>query len=741
MESSDATTLILSKQIMVDGAHVNVLPAVPVNHLYEYIVPRDFNFEIGSLVRIPLRNRITTGVIWENSNKKLPIGKVKAVESILKLPSIKEDLRDLVDWVASYTLAERGSILRMILNSSALSNTNKTQKFYNLTTTKPQKMTKAREQVIRALSNGIPKTFSEIHDITKVSNSVVKGLEKIGCLEAVIRPESMQFRTHNAYLKKQNLSVLQSKAAKQLIKLVEQDSFSVTLLEGVTGSGKTEVYFEALSASILAGKQALVLLPEIALSTQWLSRFEDRFGVEPAVWHSEITPKYRGATWQATAEGNVSIVVGARSALWLPFKNLGLIIVDEEHDPGYKQEEGVIYHARDMAVARGKMENLPVVLASATPSLETLKNVENKRYNHCFIPSRFGAAKLPKIEAIDMRKQSLKKNCWLSEPLQLAVKNTLDRKHQAALFLNRRGYAPLTLCKACGYCIECPNCSTWLVEHRVKNTLNCHHCGYSETRQNQCKNCGETGTLKPCGPGVERLAEEVETLYPSASIEIATSDTMVSPKIAEKILKRIESCEVDIVIGTQVIAKGYNFPMLTLIGVVDADLGLAGADLRAAEHTYHLLNQVSGRAGRSEHEGNVMLQTYMPEHPVMKGLIDGKRSAFLKEEAAARAKNFLPPYGRLIAIIFSGEDEQKVIKTAKLLTSIARSNTKNIPDISILGPAPASLSILRGKYRYRILIKGKDSQRLQPPLKTWLKKIGNTDGVRIQIDVDPHSFL
>ena len=741
MESIDATSHNTTRVIRSCEDRVAVLLAIPVDDLYEYSVPQGLSVKEGSIVSIPLGNRTSIGVVWGPSDNNLPIEKLRPIEKILDFPIIKKNLRDLVDWAASYTLSKRGAVLKMILNTSALKNSQKRQKFYRLTNKTPERMTKARKQVIESFTLEKLQSASEISRISGTSIAVINGLEKLGCLEAVMLPKPQLFEIPKPSTNLQNLSNSQRKAAENLIKSVQENSFSVTLLEGVTGSGKTEVYFEALVSAKSSGKQSLILLPEIALSTQWLTRFEERFGVKPGVWHSDISPHHRSATWRAAAEGTISIIVGARSALWLPFSDLGLIIVDEEHDPGFKQEEGVIYHARDMAVARGKIESAPVVLVSATPSLETLRNVKNGRYNYCYIPDRFGQAKMPQIEAIDMRQLNLPNNTWLSTPLREAIKKTLNNGCQAALFLNRRGYAPLTICRACGYRLECPNCSAWLVEHRSKNTLNCHHCGYIELRQNKCKKCGETGKLSPCGPGVERLAEEVKSLFPDAKIDIATSDTMVSPKIAENLINSIESLQTNIIIGTQVIAKGHHFPMLTLIGVVDADLGLIGTDLRAAEHTYQLLNQVSGRAGRAKHSGHVMLQTHMPEHPVMNALINGEREVFLREEAAAREKYFLPPYGRLVALIFSGTVEVNVLDTSRLFASIARSNMANNPEISILGPAPAFLSFLRGKYRYRVLIKGAQNCYLQKPIKTCLTKLGKTPGVRVQVDVDPHSFL
>lgn len=524
------------------------------------------------------------------------------------------------------------------------------------------------------------------------------------------------------------------------------EGFGVDLIDGVTGSGKTEVYFEAIAAALRAGRQVLVLVPEIALTTQWLERFEARFGAPPAEWHSELGSARRRRIWRAVADGRARVVVGARSALFLPYRDLGLIVVDEEHDHAFKQEDGVTYHARDMAVVRGQMEGCPVVLVSATPSLETMINVERGRYRRFVLAARHGGATLPAIDLIDMRRENLPAGTWLSKKLAGALQETIGRGEQAMLFLNRRGYAPLTLCRGCGHRLECPNCSAWLVEHRYRlggARLQCHHCGYTTAMPDECSECGAADRFAACGPGVERLAEEVAATVPGCRYAVMTSDTVTGPKAAAEIVRAMAGGELDLLIGTQMMAKGYHFPRLTLVGVVDADLGLSGGDLRAAERTYQLLAQVAGRAGRADHPGRVMLQSYMPEHPVMRALMSGNRDDFLAREAEERRMVGAPPFGRLAAVILSTPDEREA---AGLAREVARRIAGAIAngargDAEILGPAPAPLALLRGRYRQRVLVKSSRSVNLPALVRAALDGFKVPARVRIQVDIDPYSFL
>jgi primosomal protein N' (replication factor Y) len=542
-----------------------------------------------------------------------------------------------------------------------------------------------------------------------------------------------------------SLSADQESAAASLRQKVDTDGFSVTLLDGVTGSGKTEVYFEAVAAALKQGRQVLVLVPEIPLARQWQERFTERFDVAPAVWHSNLAQGKRRATWRAVAEHSAHVVVGARSALFLPFTNLGLIIVDEEHEAAYKQEEGVIYHARDMAVVRGREAACPVVLASATPSLETTVNVEEGRYDRVHLPNRHGGAIIPEIMAIDMRAQGPETGQWLSPPLREALVTTFAAGEQAILFLNRRGYAPLTLCRTCGHRFSCPNCTAWLVTHRAPKSLICHHCGYHLLPPEACPQCGVEDSLAACGPGVERLAEEAGGLFPDQRLAVMASDMPGGAEAAAEILTRMRNRKIDLLIGTQIIAKGHHFSGLTLVGVVDADLGLAGGDLRAGERTYQLLHQVAGRAGRESRPGKAYLQTYMPEHPVMEALVSGQRDAFLEAEAAQRRAFGLPPFGRLAAVIVSGRDAEAVEATARRLRRVAPqvnhqgSNGGN--RVEILGPAPAPLTVLHGHTRWRLLLKAPRHVSVPGLMKAWLGAVKIPSHVRARIDIDPYSFL
>ena len=535
-------------------------------------------------------------------------------------------------------------------------------------------------------------------------------------------------------------------AAEALRGKVRADAFSVTLLDGVTGSGKTEVYFEAVAAALEAGRQVLVLLPEIALSAAWLERFERRFGVRPAVWHSEVGQAERKRAWRAVAEGEARVVVGARSALFLPYRELGLIVVDEEHEAAFKQEDGVIYQARDMAVVRAKLGGAPIVLVSATPSLETLVNVEAGRYGHLELPERHAGAAQPEIELIDLRKEIPEKielpsgeklQSWLSPPLRGAVSETLAAGEQALLFLNRRGYAPLTLCRACGHRLQCPSCTAWLVEHRLAGRLQCHHCGYGAPLPKICPACEASDSFAACGPGVERLEEELRVLYPEARVGVMSSDAIVGPAMAERFLAAVQNHELDLVIGTQIIAKGHHFPMLTLVGVVDGDLGLAGGDLRAGERTYQLLHQVAGRAGRAERPGKVLLQTTDPGNPVMQALAAGDRDAFFSREIEARKRDRNPPFARLAAVIVSGPEEVA-------LDSFCGKITRAVPKdggFEVLGPAPAPLAVLRGRHRRRFLLRCRREVGIQSLLRRWLGDLRPPGAIRLQIDIDPYSFM
>jgi len=536
-----------------------------------------------------------------------------------------------------------------------------------------------------------------------------------------------------------DFSTIQLSSAQQSVaqKIISMHGFQVALLDGVTGSGKTEVYFEAIASAIRQQKQVLVLLPEIILTTAWLSRFEKRFGVLPALWHSAITPKTRRDTWEAVRSGGAQVVVGARSALFLPFKNLGLIVVDEEHDASFKQEDGVLYNARDMAVVRASQEPCPIVLASATPSLETYCNAKDGRYLYLHLPERFAGAVLPDIELVDMRKKEKGPVKFISKTLQEKLQEKMDKHEQSLLFINRRGYAPLVLCRACGTRLQCPHCSAWLTEHRQVGVIQCHHCGYTRKMPTECPCCHEKGMLVSCGPGVERVAEEVKVLFPTARVEEIASDTLSSPVQVEELLSRVQKGLVDILIGTQMLAKGHHFPNLTLVGVIDADMGLMGGDLRAGERTFQLLNQVMGRAGREAKKGLALLQTYAPENLILKALKENNRNAFLNEEIQARQLLKMPPYGKLTGLIISAKNNALAYQTAKNIAQKA----PFIKGLEVLGPVVAPIAKLRDKHRYRLLIKTDRNFKIQNLLKIWLSQVKIPVSVDVRIDIDPYSFF
>jgi primosomal protein N' (replication factor Y) len=719
------------------SSSVGVLLPLPLAGAYDYALPDGLDLPDGSFVRVPLGRREVIGVIWGAAGGEVAPGRLKAILGALEAPPLGRPLRDFIDWVAAYTLSPPGAVLRMAMSAPKALEPLPPRIAYTRGSKEPKPMTAARGRVLAAAAEGPPRSAMELARAAGVGPGVVRGLARAGALEAVETPAQVPFFEPDWRRPGPLLSTEQAAAAGGLSDQVAAAGYAVTLLDGVNGAGKTEVYFAAITAALEAGRQSLVLLPEIALGAQWLARFHDRFGVEPALWHSDLTAARRRHTWRAVAEGGAAVVVGARSALFLPFPDLGLIVVDEEHDASFKQEEGVIYHARDMAVARARFENAPIVLASATPSLETVTNADTGRYERYRLPDRHGAAGLAGIEAIDMRGLALPAGRWLSPALVEAVEQSLARNQQAMLFLNRRGYAPLTLCRACGHRLGCPHCATWLVEHRRPGDLQCHHCGFAMRRPEACPGCAAEDRFAACGPGVERLAEEAAAIFPAARLAVMASDTITSPAGAADLVRRMAEREVDILIGTQIMAKGHHFPMLTLVGVIDGDLGLSGGDLRAAERTYQLLHQVAGRAGRAEHPGRVLLQTYMPDHPVMAALIAGDRDRFLAQESDDRRARCLPPFGRLAALIVSGRDEAAVHRLAR---ELAREAPRG-GGIEVLGPAPAPLALLRNRYRYRLLLKAARGVRVQAPVRDWLARVKIPRSLRVQVDIDPYGFL
>ena len=710
---------------------------------YDYRAPAEFGLELGDVVRVPLGPRQVHGAVWQSLTgaeaDAVEEERLRDIVDRLDVPPLPESLRRFIDWVAGYTLAAPGSVLRMALSVRDALVAPAPRLGVVATGRRPARMTPQRARVLAAAAAAAaPRPRAELAREAAVTPAVVQGLVAAGSLAEVALPEAPAAAPGSAPGVAPSLTGAQRRAADRLVARMRARHYSASLLDGVTGSGKTEVYFEAIAETLRQGRQCLVLLPEIALTAQWLRRFEVRFGIRPLEWHSDLKHGQRRRNWRAIAFGRARIVVGARSALFLPYPELGLIVVDEEHDSAFKQEDGVTYNARDMAVVRASIGGFPIVLASATPSLETLVNVERRRYRRLELPERHGRAAMPEIAAIDMREEKLSATRWLSSALAEALKGNLASGEQSMLFLNRRGYAPLTLCRACGHRMACASCSTWLVDHRFTGRLQCHHCGFTAVKPASCPACGAEGAFAACGPGVERVAEEVGAALPDARLAVMASDTVSRPSQAAELIDRMVAREIDVLVGTQIVAKGHHFPMLTLVGVVDADLGLSGGDLRAAERTYQLLAQVAGRAGRAERPGRVLLQTYGPEHRVMQALISGDRERFIASETAERRHHALPPFGRLAALIVSAPDERRGLDACRALAD-------RIPAMPqgarILGPAPAPLFLLRGLYRHRFLVMAPRELRIQGLIGDWLGGYTPPARVRLQIDIDPYSFL
>ncbi len=720
------------------GGRVGVLLPLPLAGAYDYRVPDGVAIADGDFVAVPLGRRTALGVVWGEGEGGVDEAKLKDLDAVLSCPPLPEVSRRFVAWVANYTLNAPGAVLKMVMSVPDALEPPKPLTAFALAAPPPDlRMTKARRRVLGTAAERPPMSAVELAREAAVSVSVVRGLAEAGALSAVQIEAEADVPEPDPARPGPTFSSDQAKAAERLAEAAAGGGFGVTLLDGVPGSGKTEVYFAAVAEALKAGRQVLVLLPEIALTAQWLERFRERFGKPPLQWHSDLTPAQRRRTWRAVASGRAGVVVGARSALFLPFPDLGLIVVDEEHDAAFKQEDGVVYNARDMAVVRARLSDVPIVLASATPSLETAVNADSGRYASLHLPDRHAGARMPDIEVVDMLAAGPAAGKWLSPALSGRLEETFEAGEQAMLFLNRRGYAPLTLCRTCGHRFQCPRCTAWLVEHRHRGRLQCHHCGFSIRLPERCPECETGDSLAACGPGVERLAEEVAEAFPGIRLDIAASDTLTSPAAAADMIRRIEDHRIDLIVGTQIVAKGYHFPLLTTVGVVDADLGLSGGDLRAAERTYQLLYQVAGRAGRGRRPGRVVLQTYMAGHPVMAALVSGDGERFLEAECAARRDAAMPPFGKLVAVIVSGSDEAAVETAARDLGRAA----PNSDGIRVLGPAPAPFALLRGKHRRRLLLKAPKETTVQGVVRDWLKRAKWPRKVRVQVDVDPYSFL
>lgn len=708
----------------------------------DYRVPDGMDAPPGSLVTVPLGPRQALGVVWDAESDAAALAsesvgdnRLRPVSAVHPVPPLPDELRRLIEWTADYYLAPAGAVLRMAIPSVALSGGGRPIVEYRVSGDALARLTPQRAQAIERIGSRHG-SIADLAQLAGVSDAVIRGLARAGSLEALAiqpdRPPPMPDPDHH----QPALSPEQSAAATQLCAAVGA-GFQPFLLDGVTGSGKTEVYFEAVATALRAGRQVLILLPEIALTEPMLRRFAARFGCSPVSWHSGLRQKERRSHWRAIADGKAAVTIGARSALFLPYADLGLIIVDEAHEASFKQEEGVHYHARDVAVMRAKFANVPVILASATPAIESRAQVEAGRYREIRLPARFGGATLPTIAAIDMRAAPPERGRWLAPPLIEGLTVRLERGEQSLLFLNRRGYAPLTLCRTCGHRFECPNCTAWMVEHRLARRLSCHHCGHVMPPPRACPECGDEDSLVACGPGVERVADEVRERFPEARVAIVTSDTIWSPERAAEFVAGMEAGMIDIVVGTQLVTKGYHFPNLTLVGVVDADIGLSGGDLRASERSFQQIAQVAGRAGRGDKPGEVLIQTRAPQAPVMAALISGDSAAFYAAETEARRAAAMPPFGRLAAIIVSSEDERAAEDAARALGQAAPRSDR----LEIWGPVPAPLAMLRGRHRHRLLAHAARNFPLQPALREWLGGCAWPAKVRVTVDIDPYSFV
>jgi len=734
---------------------------VLVNQTYDYLIAPStdaFIFEEeapldlspGDFVKVPFGRQERIGVVWhkqvelfdengEVRSKPVDPNKLKSVLEKCDVPPLSDVSMDFAQWVANYTLSPLGMVLRMMMSARQAFSAQKPKFGVQRTNSDPQiKMTPARQKVMEVLTSDFVWSKTNLAQEAGVSTAVINGLVKAGALIQAQQKHDTQAQPKVNFIK-QEFSEGQQEAAHRMRGFGKAKTFQVALLDGVTGSGKTEVYFEAIAGALEQNRQVLVLLPEISLTNQFLDRFKQRFGCRPASWHSGVGEGERAGLWRGVANGEVRAVIGARSALFLPYKDLGLIIVDEEHDTGYKQETNVMYHARDMAVVRGSLGKAAVVLASATPSLESLINASQGRYAHVKLTSRFHGASLPTMSAIDMKKDGPERGKWLSPQLISAMQETLANGEQSLLFLNRRGYAPLTLCRGCGFRFQCPQCSSWLVEHKHKDTLSCHHCGFKVPRPKICPKCEAPDSLVPCGPGVERIAEEVRELFPDARQAILSSDMVPTITALKEVLETVQSGEAQILIGTQIVAKGHNFPLLATVGIVDGDLGLQGSgDPRAAERTFQLLHQVSGRAGRMGTKGRGFVQTYHPDHPVMKAILSGDRETFVTRESQAREMLIYPPFGRLVALIVSAKQKDIAEHYAREVARRAPRSKK----VTVMGPVEAPLAVLRGRFRFRLLMKAPRDLDVQAFMRHWQAQLPKTQGdLRLTIDIDPYNFL
>ncbi len=720
-----------------------VLLPVALDQTYDYLLPPGGRVEPGQFVMVPFGPQSRIGIVWRHAvgeAKPIDPKRMKVIDAVLDVPALPQLSMQFAEWIAKYTLAPLGMVARMMMAAQAVFEPTKPR--FGVAIVEgghlPPRMTPARLKALEIAADGLVRAKSALAQAAGCTSGVIDGLVAAGALVECAIAEN-RFRTLTHDFMTVEFPGAQAQAVETLRAAVDGATFSASLLDGVTGSGKTEVYFEAVARTLRAGRQTAIMLPEIALTSQFMDRFAKRFGAPPAEWHSALSPNERARVWRAAASGEAQVIVGARSALFLPYADLGLIVVDEEHDAGFKQDDRVHYQARDMAVVRASLGKIPIVLASATPSIESHVNARSQRYRHIVLPSRFSGTELPAITAIDLRSQQPDKGRWLAPVMVEAVNETLQKGQQTLLFLNRRGYAPLTLCRKCGHKFACPQCTAWLVEHRFRNRLNCHHCGFSLPIPDRCPHCQAEKSMTACGPGVERIAEEVAERWPDAKLALMSSDLIPGLVEMREMIHRIERGEIQIIIGTQIVAKGHHFPDLATVGIVDGDLGLAqGADPRSGERTFQLLHQVTGRAGRSFANGRGFVQTYSPEHPVMDAIIRGDREAFLEREIHIRQAGLLPPYGRLAAIVVSARDKDVAERVARDIARCAPPAER----IAVLGPAEAPIAVVRGRFRWRLLLKAPREVDIQGYLRAWLDGVPKLPGdVMLSVDIDPYNFL
>ncbi|WP_147108601.1 primosomal protein N' [Tateyamaria sp. syn59] len=722
-----------------EGTLVAVLTTQPLDRALDYKAPEG-GCHLGAFVEVPLGPRKVLGVVWGPGKGDYDYAKVRSMLRVLDAAPMRDEMRAFLEKAAAYTLTPMPAMLRLATRAPGLGDPPSMRKVYRRGRDEPDRMTDARRRVLDFLSEygELSFTLKELAELSGVTSSVIKGLVKQGAVAEEDSPRDLPFPPMDPSRPGKELTDDQARAAGHIAQAVRSGAYGTTLLRGVTGSGKTEVYLEAVAACLKVGRQALVLLPEIALTAEFLKRVEERFGARPAEWHSGATMTERRRIWKMVGQGQAQLVIGARSALFLPYQRLGLIVVDEEHDTSYKQEDGVLYNARDMAVLRASMLGAQVVLASATPSLESWANAESGKYKRLDLEARFGPAVMPTMRTIDMRAEKLPSNRWVSEELKRAVEARLEAGEQAMLFLNRRGYAPITLCRACGHQVGCDQCDARMVEHRFLKRLMCHQCGETKPMPTVCPACEAEDRMAPVGPGVERLGEEAVELFPDARVAVLSSDMYGSARALKAEIEQIAEGGADVIIGTQLVAKGHNFPNLTLVGVIDADLGLQGSDLRAAERTFQLMRQVAGRAGRAEKPGTAMLQTYQPEHPVIRAILAGDEEGFWRAEAAQREAAGVPPYGRMAGIILSGPDVAQVFDAANALARNAGALQR--VGAQVFGPAPAPIARIRGRHRVRLLVKAGKGVALQGAIAQWVGQLRLKGDLRLAVDIDPQSF-